>query len=370
VGAALHRPAVLVTETALPAEGAHQDGESQVANRSARLPWLIVAGYSILVGLAAFALYLGRDWSIDGDHALAVARRFLSGESPYDPAYLYSPLAIAFTIPWTVLPQDVALVGWALVKLLVAAVVVAWVTRDLVVGDRVVAIVASVTFIGVLHDAALGNVNVLIVAAVALTIGLPDRWASGVPLGLILAAVPKPWLLPFLIWAIAFRRRSLGGAFLTAGVATFVGVLIAGPGMYETYLRNLGTAPDFSPYDFNLAFTHATPELALVMALVAVVVLIAIMVGGDEDAALVAAIAAGVLVSPYLGFYSAVPLLLTIRPLVRIARRAALVLVGVGPILTVLALPWLAVALVVTAAAASVRSWKREVEARSTAGSA
>ena len=85
MGAALHRPAVLVTETALPAEGAHQDGESQVANRSARLPWLIVAGYSILVGLAAFALYLGRDWSIDGDHALAVARRFLSGESPYDP---------------------------------------------------------------------------------------------------------------------------------------------------------------------------------------------------------------------------------------------------------------------------------------------
>src|SRR5581483_5918285 len=185
--------------------------------------------------------------------------------------YLYTPLAAALTLPLTVVPVGVAVVGWLAARL---ALVLAGVRRETAgraIGDRAAAALAAVTFIPTLHDLLLGNVSVVIAVTLALVLWCRDRWWTGIALGLVLATFPKPQLVPILVWMLVFRRRSLVGALGTAAIATGVGVLWLGFDRYLTFVDVVLHVPYLgTPMYGNLGLTGLTPGLVVPLGMLTI----------------------------------------------------------------------------------------------------
>jgi hypothetical protein len=99
--------------------------------------------------------------------------------------------------------------------------------------------IAVIGFLPILYDLELGNVTVLVLAALAAIAWTPDRIATGIPLGLVLATAPKPQLIPVLIWLALVHLRALVGALVTAALASLVGLALAGPAAYATWVEIL-----------------------------------------------------------------------------------------------------------------------------------
>jgi hypothetical protein len=195
---------------------------------------------------------------------------------------------------------------------------------------------------------------------VAFVAWAPDRARSGIPLGLALATVPKPALIPILVWMLVFRRRALAGSMATAAVLTLLGVATLG---FDAYLAwaDVLRQPDYlsSGQAGNLALGGLLPPIvALPLSVVAVAVgLFALRRG--ETPGLLAALAVGLLVAPYTMAYGAVFLLLAVRPLTAVVPVMILVLAAiVAPVLVIAFLPVLAAGLLAVAAGAPRSRWE------------
>src|SRR5665811_862357 len=134
--------------------------------------------------------------------------------------------------------------------------------------DRWLLGVAVIGFLPILYDLELGNVTVIVLAAVAAIAWTPDRVATGIPLGIILATAPKPQLVPVLIWLAVTHRRALVGAVVTAALATLVGLALTGPAPYAAWVEAL-RAPAYlnSGEVINLALWSLPPVVAVPGAL-------------------------------------------------------------------------------------------------------
>ena len=106
------------------------------------------------------------------------------------------------------LPYLVAVGGWFLGRLAVLIAGVAQQTRALSQPDRILVAIAAITFVPTLHDLLLGNVSILIAAVVAIIAWSDDGYAPGLVMGVVLATVPKPALIPILVWMLVYRRRA------------------------------------------------------------------------------------------------------------------------------------------------------------------
>ena len=92
-----------------------------------------------------------------------------------------------------------------------------------------------------------------------LSLGLVAAWVadrrgkptvSGVSLGLIVAV--KPQLAPVLLWPLARRRwRTFGVALLSGMMATFVTMIVAGPGALLDWLGYVGKRRPDGYWDNN-----------------------------------------------------------------------------------------------------------------------
>src|SRR5450755_2736501 len=317
-------------------------------------PWIFtVAAINAVLAVGIGVLILPIVWSVDGDRNLAAARALAAGTFGQDHGYLYSPLAAALTLPVAVaVPYAVAVGGWLVARLGLLAAGVARETRALSTPDRVLVGIAVIGFVPTLHDLLLGNVSILIAAAVAAVVWLPDGYRSGLPLGLILATVPKPALLPILLWMLVYRRRAALGAVGSAAVFSLLSLVVLGASAYGSWFEVL-----LHPYYLG---TNQTGNLALgamlppvlawpLMVLTVVATLVALRRG--EAPGFIACLCAGLLIAPYTMAYGAVLLLLAVRPLARVAPMSTFVLAITGSLGVIIFLPlWVGAILVTTLA--------------------
>lgn len=306
----------------------------------ARRPALVgLAFLTALVGGFAVVRTAQNVWAVDSHRNLAAAVALQHGAFGSDPDYLYSPLAAALTVPAVALPTDVAVVAWLALKIALLVVGTAIATRELGGIDRLLLGVAVVGFLPILYDLELGNVTVIVLAAVAAIAWTPDRVATGIPLGVVLATAPKPQLVPILVWLVVAHRRALVGAVATAALATLVGLALTGPAAYAAWVETLRAPAYLNGGDvINLALWSLPPVIAIPGAVVAVGGFLLALRRGHWPG-LLAATCVGLLLAPYTLIYGAGLLLVAAPATVRASPRAALGLAIIAPIALVLAFP-------------------------------
>ncbi len=326
-----------------------------------------LAFLTALVGSAAMARAAQNVWAVDAHRNLGAAIALQNGTFGSVSDYLYSPLAAALTVPALALPTDVAVVAWLTFKVAVLAVGTAVATRGLSRGARVLLGVVVVGFLPILYDLELGNVTVIVLAALVAIAWTPDRLATGIPLGLVLATAPKPQLIPVLVWLAVAHRRALVGALVTAAAATLAGLALTGQAPYAAWIDALRAPAYLSSRDvINLALWALPPIVAVPAAAVAVGAFTLALRRGYWPG-LLAANCVGLLLAPYTLIYGAGLLLVAAPAAVRASPRTILGLAIVAPVALVVVFPaWVGLVLAV-AVVTRVEAWPRPPGSLSTA---
>lgn len=135
---------------------------------------------------------------------------------------------------------------------------------------------------------------------------------------------------------VVFRRRALVGALGAAGLGTLAACLVVGPGAYQAWIAALRAPPGLTRGNFSLS--GLTPLVAIPASL-AVVAATLLALRRGQAPGFVAALACGLLVSPYTILYGAAVLPVVGLALARVAPRTTLVLVLVAPVGLVVAFP-------------------------------
>ena len=315
-------------------------------------PWIFaVAAINAILAVGIGVLIAPHVWSVDGDRNLAAARALMAGTFGQDHGYLYTPLAAALAIPAVaVVPYGGAVLGWLVARIGVLLDGVRREVGDLSTIDRILVAVAAIGFVPTLHDLLLGNVSIPITAAVAVVAWSGDGYLAGLPLGLVLATVPKPALIPILIWMLVFRRRALTSAVGSAAILSVATLAILGASTYGAWFQVL-LHPDYMETNQagNLALGAMLPAILAwpLMTLTVVATIVALRRG--EAPGFIACLCAGLLIAPYTMAYGAVLLLLAVRPLARVAPRPTFVLAATGSVGAIVFLPiWVGAILATT----------------------
>jgi hypothetical protein len=192
-------------------------------------------------------------------------------------------------------------------------------TRELPGWGRLLAVTGVLIFHATVGDYLLANTTMVLVAGMFLVIRGHDA-RSGLLLGVLAAAFPKPLLVPFLLWALVWRPRPLRGVVAGGLLATLVGLVAAGPGLYARFVDEILSGGRIT-YLFagNYGLTLVSPALWAVVATFVMVAIAYVLMRRGETVGLVWAVAGGVLVSPYAPMYSGLPLLLALPAVYRIA---------------------------------------------------
>ena len=323
-----------------------------------RLAFVALAGFSSVTGVVLILSIAPSAWATDAHRNLLAARALLDGTFGTVEGYLYSPLAAALTIPALAVPEDAAVFGWLVLRAAILLISTMIATRSLRPWDRLLVSVAAIAFLPVLYDLELGNVTILVAATIALVAWTPDRASAGIPLGIVLATAPKPQLIPVLVWMVLFRRRALGGALGAAGLATLGSLVVVGPGPYQSWIAALRAAPDVPLGNLSLS---GLPALVAIAAGCAVIIGTLLALRRGPAPGLVAALACGLLVSPYTILYAAGILLVAVPSLARAAPRTTLALAMVAPAALVVAFPPWVGSVMLLALMVPRRRWPREI---------
>ena len=308
-----------------------------------RLLWFTVTAFVAIFGLGEFARWVFIDpaggpgwWGIDLQLVVAAGGRFAAGQPIYsDPRFLYPPFAAILAQPLARLDFMAVSIIYAGLKIAIAVVAIAVVARELSHGQKVAAMLMLVLSLPFLHDLMLGNANVLLVGAMVPAMLGRDRARSGILLGLATAAFAKPLVIPVLLWLLVWRRRTLLGTVLTGLAATAAAALVAGPGAYLDWARALLGGTRFAvPFAGNHGVTALFPELWLPAAAVTTVGLLLVLARCSERTGLVWAATAGILIAPYAGTYSALPVALAMPGLLQTAPTFTLAMVAISTVAT------------------------------------
>ena len=321
-----------------------------------RLALLAIAGITCSIGIVALVALVDAAWMVDIRRNLGAARDLLAGKFGRDGGYLYSPFAALVTVPLTWLPEPVAVGTWLAVGVAIVVAGVARTTRSLPFLDRALVALSAITFVPVVYDLLLGNVTSVLIAAVALAAWRADRPRNGILIGLVVAAAPKPGLIPVLVWMLVFRRRALLGAIATAALAFLASVGLVGPEPFLAWVRVL-RSPDYlsSPMAGNMALGSLPMPWSVLLAVAAIGLALAALRKGPWPA-LAAAICLGLLVSPYTLAYAAGVMLVVVPALAARGPLAATGLALTASAGVVLVFPvWVASALCLSAVLPS--SW-------------
>ena len=318
-----------------------------------------IAAMNAILGAVVGVLIFPIAWSADGDRNLAAAQALAAGTFGQDHTYLYSPLAAALTLPVAAaLPYGAAIAGWLAARLAVLAAGLARQTRGLSTPDRILLAIAAISFVPTLYDLLLGNVSILIAAVVAVVAWSDDGYLPGLPLGLMLATIPKPALIPILIWMLVFRRRAFLSAVGSAAIFSVIALIVLGAAAYGAWFQVL-----LHPYYLgtqqlgNLALGAMLPGILAwpLMALTVAATLVALRRG--ETPGFIACLCAGLLIAPYTMAYGAVLLLLAVRPLAQVAPMRTFALAATGSIAVIVFLPLWVGAILVTTLAVPRTAW-------------
>jgi hypothetical protein len=325
-----------------------------------RLAWFAVTVFVVVFGLGEFATWVLIDpaggpgwWGIDLQLVLDAGGRLTAGQPIYaDPRFLYPPLAAVLAAPLAGIAFLPLSIVYALLKIVIAVVAVMSLGKPLTRVQLVAAILLLVLSLPFLHDVMLGNANVLLVGAMVPAIFGRDRSRNGVLLGLATAVFAKPLVVPVLLWLLFWRRRTLLGTVLAGLVATAIGVVVAGPAAYLDWIQALVGGTRFAvPFAGNHGVTALVPALWLPVAALTAVGLVWVLARRSQRTGIAWAAAAGILIAPYAGTYSALPIALAMPGFLETAPVFTMVIVALSTIATGFALPFYAAAILIAALA-------------------
>jgi hypothetical protein len=314
----------------------------------------VIAAVSVVSGAAFVIVTWPFTWTSDITRNLAAARALLDGRFGTVEGYLYSPLAAALTVPLLAIPTFAAVLAWLGVKLAILIGSAATASRMLATRERILIAAAVVAFLPVVHDLLLGNVTVVIAAAIAYVAWNPDRARTGLPIGIVLATVPKPVLVPVLIWMLLWRRRAGMSALVVAAIATAAMVLLIGSDAAGAWIAALRNPPILSGGNFALS---SWPPIPAILGATATIAATAIALRRGEGPGLVAVLCCGLLVSNYTVLYGAGVLLAAVPVVARAAPRATAVLALVAPVGLIAGFAIWVGAVIAVALAVPVQRW-------------
>ena len=232
-----------------------------------------------------------------------------AGGDPYSVAgYLYPPPGALVMLPFTALGAEAGLWAWFAIKVGIALWCVLDATRGRPALVRLLAIVFVATLLGVMDDLWLGNVSILMAASIYLAVSRDSPWAA-VPLGLVIGALAKPFLVPFLVWMVVYRRAGALVAIGTAAALTVVAFVLMGPATYRAYLDAL-TAATGMDLSYSQGLAGIAPGLLVPLSIAALVGFAALLwASRDESSLLLWSLLVGLVAAPYVTQYAVVPVL-------------------------------------------------------------
>lgn len=288
--------------------------------------WVLVVAAELFMTLRflreEFTDLLGPSGWFAGDleRTLHATRIWTEGGQPYDVfGFLYTPFALVLSAPLAALGDDLAAKVWLGigVSLIVACTLVA--TRGAPWWGRLLAVTGVLVFHATVGDYLLANTTMLLVAAMFLVIR-GESVRSGLFLGILVAAFPKPMLVPFLLWALIWRLRPLLGVVVGGALATAVGLLVAGPALHVTFVETLVRGGGITVrFAGNYGLSLVSPALAAAIAAFVFLALVYVLLRRGPTVGLAWAIAGGILVSPYAPMYSGLPFVLALPAVYAIA---------------------------------------------------
>ena len=329
-----------------------------------RLAWFAVTAFVAVFGVGEFARWVFIDpaggpgwWAIDLKLVVDAGARLTAGQPIYaDQRFLYPPLAAIVAAAPARLDFMFVSIVYAGLKIAIASVAVVWIARETSRAQQAAAILMLVLSLPFLHDVMLGNANVLLVGAMVPAMLGRDRARNGVLLGLATAAFAKPLIVPVLLWLLFWRRRTLLGTVVTGLAATGLAALVTGPSSYLDWIKALLGGTQFAaPFAGNHGVTALVPALWLPVAAITTVGLLWVLAGRSEQAGIAWAVTTGILIAPYAGTYSALPLALATPGLLKTAPTFTLAMVALSTVATGFALPFYAAAILAAALIASRR---------------
>ena len=315
-----------------------------------RLGWFAAVVFVAIFGVGELVRWIGESlqgpswWAMDFV-TYDAARRVVDGAALYaDPKYLYPPLASLLGIPLLALDRFSASLVLAAGKVLLAAVCVLWLTPNWRATSRALAFVGLVASLPFLHDLMLGNTNVLVVAAMVPALFGHSHPRNGVLLGVAAAAFAKPLMIPVLLWLAIWRRGTFVGAVVAGAIGSAVAVAVFGPSSYADWVAAVGGGSTWlsAPFAGNHGVTALAPALWPPVAAATAALLVLVLARRGPRTGLVWVLASGILLVPYAGTYSALPIVLALPAIGPLAPALALVILAISPIATTHPLPFYA----------------------------
>lgn len=315
-------------------------------DRYAGRPLLVaIAAMNVITGLVAAWILVPLSFGADVDFLRRGAQGLLDGTAV--PDFVFTPLCAVVAVPLARMSADQASVVMSLLAIVILLVGVALETRNHALIDRLLVAIAVLGFLPVVNEVILGQVT-LLTAATAYPFRDRDGLVRGIAFGVALALVPKPMLIPLLIWMAVRRPRALLAAVGTAALLTLVGLLVVGTGPYSDWLAALRGAGEVTRHgSFSIWVGGLTP-IAFVAA-GAVVAGFAIAMR-RPDRGFVGALVAGLLLAPYSLLYAMSILVVGVRPALGFAPRTTRILALVANLALIVApMAFLAAGLAATA---------------------
>jgi hypothetical protein len=211
--------------------------------------------------------------------------------------FRYTPLGALLFVPLVPLSAAAAAWAWVGIKLVVLGVAARWFSRPWTGIDRWLVLLAVVTFPPIVHDLVLGNVSTITLLVLLAVARWPDA-RGGIALGLLLAVMPKPHLIPVLGY-LAFRQpRAFLASVGTIGASVLAGVALFG---IDPWLEFAGTLrePLARTFTANIGFSGLLGPVGVVVGVAVAVAIFALGVstGGARGYGL--SIISGIVAGPY-----------------------------------------------------------------------
>ena len=272
-----------------------------------------VAALNAITGTAAALILAPLSFGADAIAFRDAANALVAGS--IDPGFLYPPLTSLVARPLTWIAPEAAAIAMTTIGVAILVAGVAVETRSLALVDRVLILVATITALPIVNELLLGQVT-LIIAAAVYPLRERDGFLRAVPLGIALAVMPKPMMLPLFVWLLLRRSRALASAVAVAGALTLGAILILGSDPYLVWLGALqDTREVHVSGNLSVWSNGSTPSAIATAALIVIAFVVALR---HQAAGFIAALAAGVLLAPWSLIYALSILGIAVRPALRL----------------------------------------------------
>lgn len=285
-------------------------------------PLVVFAAAGILIAdLAIIWIGVQADWAYDftccyqqaAERALNDPTTLYAWSDTY--TFRYTPLGSLLFVPLVPLTEEWAAWAWLALKLGVLGLAAAWFARAWPEGRRWLPALLVLAFPPIVHDLVIGNVSTLTVLVLLAVARWPDA-RGGIALGLLTVLMPKPHLLPVLVYLAVRRPRQFVASLATIVAGVAAGLLIFGADPWVAFIGTL-REPLERTFTANVGFSGLLGPAGVAIGLVAgaAVLVVGVLAGGSRGYGL--SIIGGIMMGPYTFIHYLAGLVVAVEPTLR-----------------------------------------------------